>query len=265
MALTQTYDAAGFPDGTVDVPGPPAPANVFPDFSANNARAYVIDQTIVLATGGSANPAGAFNGGGTGNKAIIGHPLGLLGIPAATLLSVEYTWRNLLGPGGPNFNPPTVATNVSPYMNLLVDFGGGDLRVLIICSDSITAAISLAIGSYSNPGGLNTLTFGWSSAMAVVIVGAPPAAVPGGVPPLVTVGPGFLDNAYSWAALVAANPAAVILDAFPGNAALFPLGDGGMPAGALVAGMVLVSGDSGNVIKSGKHVTSWKVNGIELL
>jgi hypothetical protein len=82
---------------------------------------------------------------------------------------------------------------------------------------------------------------------------------------LVSVGASFLENAYSWAALVAANPLARVIDAFPANPVLSPLGDGGSPAGALVAGIVLVSGDSGNVTKSGKALSSWRVNGTELL
>jgi hypothetical protein len=131
--------------------------------------------------------------------------------------------------------------------------------------DSLAGAITASIGSYLNPGGLNTLIYSWNSTMNVCIVGAPPAAAPGGVLPTVTVGPSFVENSYPWAALVAANPAAVILDAFPANALLFPTGDGGMPAGQLVTGIVLTSGDSGNVTKNGKHILSWKINGSEVL
>jgi hypothetical protein len=181
------------------------------------------------------------------------------------LLSVDYTWTNLLGLGGPFFNPPTAATVITPYLNFLVDFGGGNLRVLVACNDQLNPLITAAIGTYLNPGGLNVLTYAWSSAQAVCIVGSPPAAVPGGVVPSVSVGASFLENAYSWAALVAANPLARVIDAFPANPVLSPLGDGGMPVGALVAGIVIASGDSGNVIKSGKALSSWRVNGTELL
>lgn len=235
------------------------------DFSVNNAAGDLIDARLVLRTGGSANPTGAFNGGGTGNKAIVGYPLGLAGIPMGALLSVDYTWRNLLGLGGPFFNPPTVVTVITPYLNFLVDFGAGNLRVLLACNDQLNPLITAAIGTYANPGGLNVLTYAWSSAQAVCIVGSPPAAVPGGVVPSVSVGVSFLENAYSWAALAAANPLARVIDAFPANPVLSPLGDGGMPVGALVAGIVIASGDSGNVIKSGKALSSWRVNGTELL
>lgn len=235
------------------------------DFSVNSAAGDLIDARLVLRTGASANPTGAFNGGGTGNKAIVGYPLGLAGIPMGALLSVDYTWTNLLGLGGPFFNPPTAVTVITPYLNFLVDFGGGNLRVLVACNDQLNPLITAAIGTYSNPGGLNVLTYAWSSAQAVCIVGSPPAAVPGGVVPSVSVGVSFLENAYSWAALVAANPLARVIDAFPANPVLSPLGDGGMPVGALVAGIVIASGDSGNVIKSGKALSSWRVNGTELL
>jgi hypothetical protein len=235
------------------------------DFSVNSAAGDLIDARLVLRTGASANPTGAFNGGGTGNKAIVGYPLGLAGIPMGALLSVDYTWTNLLGLGGPFFNPPTAVTVITPYLNFLVDFGGGNLRVLLACNDQLNPLITAAIGTYSNPGGLNVLTYAWSSAQAVCIVGSPPAAVPGGVVPLVSVGASFLENAYSWAALVAANPLARVIDAFPANPVLSPLGDGGMPVGALVAGIVIASGDSGNVVKSSKALSSWRVNGTELL
>jgi hypothetical protein len=192
---------------------------------------------------------------------------GFSGLPLSAIQSLEFTWQNLLGPGGPFFNPPTAPSVTTPYINFVVDFnpgGGGDLRVLLLVDDTLNPAIANTIGTYLNPGGLNTLIYGWTELMNVCIVGAPPAAAPGGVPPAVSVGPAFTDNAFSWAALKAANPSAIFVDAFPANPTLFPNGDGGMPVGAIVPSLVVVSGDSGNVTKSGKHLLSLKVNGMPI-
>ena len=117
---------------------------------------------------------------------------------------------------------------------------------------------------YSNNGS-NVLTYSWNSSMNVCIVNSPPNPVPGGVAPSVTVGPLWLENSYSFAALVAANPLA--FHASTPNAELvddFP-GDGGLPAGGIVTSMLLCSGDSANLIKSGKKITAFTVNGSSVL
>jgi hypothetical protein len=150
----------------------------------------------------------------------------------------------------------------------------------VVCDGQLALAISTSIGTYSNPplppntmgvGGLNTLTYSWTSAMNVLIVNAPPDPVPGGVPPSVTVGATWPENAYSFAALVAANPAAVLIDAYAGQEfppappPAFPVGANGLPVGAITPSILLVSGDSGNVTKSGKHILSFFVNGTNVL
>jgi len=238
------------------------------DFSVSRAAADLFKANqLVLRTGGTAgspNVIGAFNGGGVGNKSIAGK-YGFGGFNISSLQSIEVTWNNLLGLGGPFFNPPTPGTVQTPYLNFIVDFGGGDLRVVLAMADPLNPAISNSIGTYLNPGGLNTMVYKWDDTMNVCIVGTPPNPVPGGVVPIVSVGPTFLDNAYSWAALKAANPTAKFVDAFPANTVLFPNGDGGLPVGAVLPSILLISGDSGNLSKSSKLVTSYKINGVQVL
>jgi hypothetical protein len=226
------------------------------DFSVNNARAYQLDGAIYLATGGSANPTGAFTGGGTGNKSIYGF-FGFDNFPIANLDSIEFVWENVVGPAGPNFIPNGPSVTVTPYINLIVDFdpnGLGDLRVVVVISDQLNAAINASIGTYVNNGS-NILTYSWNSNQNALIVLAPPHPVPGNVAPSVTVGASWLENSYSWQALVAANPDAVLRNAFPN--------DGGLPAGTVVPAVLLVSGDSGAVTKQGKKITSFLINGEE--
>lgn len=114
---------------------------------------------------------------------------------------------------------------------------------------------------YSSGGAGGGGSYSWMNTMDVLIVNSPPNAVPGGVPPSVSVGPAWPNNAYSWAALVAANPNARLVTTFPANPVLFPNGDGGLPAGAVVPSILLISGDSTNLLKSGKTIHEIKVNG----
>ena len=243
------------PAGAVGPPGPPGRG--LSDFSVNAAAVDggYADGSIVLRTGARPNAAGAFHGGGTGNKAIFG-VLGYHGLPMGDLASLAYTWRNVHGSGGPFYSPPAGPSVLTPYVNVLVDFdplGAHDLRVLAILDDSLNPAITAAIGTYTNPGGLNVLTYAWTAAMACLVVGSTPGTIPGAVPAHVAVGPAWTERAYLWADLAAANPAAVLVDAFPA--------DGGLPAGAVMPSILLCSGDSGTTQRSGKRIQSLTVNG----
>lgn len=210
--------------------------------------------SIVLRTSEQVNSAGSFTGGGLGNKAIAG-VIGLHGDPISSLNLIGFSWTNVVGPAGPNFIPAEAVTTVTPYINMLVDFdpnGGGDLRLLVLLTDQLAPAISESLGTYLNDGN-NLLSYLWDRSKNVSIVGAPPDPVPGGVVPSVSVGASWPENSYTWEALVAANPDAIFVDAYPA--------DGGMPAGAIIPAITLNSGDSGTVIKSGKRIIRFGVNG----
>lgn len=251
--------------GIVPEPGGASSSSGFSptrDFSVNAAAVNggYSDGSVVLRTGSRTNAAGAYHGGGAGNKSILG-TFGFTGVPISALTSIAYVWTNVTGPGGPFFIPPGGPSVQTPYLNLVVDFdpppaGAGDLRIVVMCDDSLAGAITAAIGTYQNNGS-NVLSYAWTAAQDVLIVLAPPNPVPGGVAPNVSVGPGWLENSYRWADLVAANPTAVLVDAFPA--------DGGLPAGAVMPAILLVSGDSGNLVKSGKRIQSFNVNGASVL
>lgn len=76
-------------------------------------------------------------------------------------------------------------------------------------------------------------------------------------PAHVAVGPAWPERTYRWADLVAAKPDAVLVDAFPA--------DGGLPAGAVMPAIVLVSGDRSNTQRSSKRISSLSVNGAAIL
>lgn len=230
------------------------------DFSVNAAAVDSVTGGLVLRTGGSVNPTGAYQGGGIGNKAVLS-AASLRGQSLSRLASLAVTWQNVTGPAGPFYNPAGAPTVCTPYFNVIVDFNPAgpvhDYRVLVMCADSLNATITNAVGQYANPGGLNTLTYSWTSAQSVLIVLSPPAAAPGGVLPNHSVGPNWPENSYSFAQLVMANPQAIMVEVFPS--------DGGMPAGAIVGPIFVMAGDSGNTTKSGKFLQSFKVNGSELI
>ncbi len=231
------------------------------DFSVNAAalNGGYDDGSVILRTGTRPNAAGAYNGGGTGNKAI-GGVFGFNGLPIGDLEAIEYTWENVDGPGGPFFNPPGAMSVLTPYVNFVVDFdplGAGDLKVCVALDDSLNAAITAAIGTFSNPGGDNILTYAWDGlTQDILIVGQVPPA-PGGVPANVSVGASWLENSYTWQAIIAANPDAILVDAFTG--------DGGLPAGAVTPAIMVASGDSGNVVRSSKKISAFSVNGNSVL
>lgn len=225
------------------------------DLSVNEAAVSdgFSEHSIVLRTTEQVNSAGSFTGGGLGNKAIAG-VVGFDSLPLSVLNSIGFSWENVVGPAGPNFLPPEAITTVTPYMNMLVDFdpnGAGDIRLLNLLTDQLSSTISLSVGTYVNDGS-NRLTYSWTRDQNVLIVGAPPDPVPGGVAPSVSIGASWFENSYSWNALVAANPQAIFVDAYPG--------DGGAPAGAILPAILLNSGDSGTVIKSGKKIIEFSVN-----
>ena len=116
----------------------------------------------------------------------------------------------------------------------------------------LSPTISGSVGSYTNLG--NTITHSWTAAQSCLIVSSPPTPAPAGILPTLSVGPSWPNNSYNFASLVAANPQAILVDSYPA--------DGGMPAGAVLPAILLCSGDSGNVTKSGKRIRALAVNGI---
>lgn len=231
------------------------------DFSVNAAalNGGYDDGSVVLRTSARTNAAGAYNGGGTGNKAI-GGVFGFNGLPIGDLEAIAYTWENVDGEGGPFFVPPSGTSVVTPYINFIVDFdplGAGDLKVCVVLDDSLNAAITASLGTFSNPGGNNILTYAWDGlTQNILIVGQVPPA-PGGVAADVSVGAGWLENSYDWQEIIAANPDAILVDAFTD--------DGGLPASAVTPAIMCVSGDSGNVLRSGKKISAFSVNGNSVL
>jgi hypothetical protein len=234
------------------------------DCSVNSARVqpHSSGVGITLTTTARVNEAGAFQGGGSGNKAIYG-ACGLDLLPLAELQHLLIVWQNQAGPAGPHVEPAQAVTVATPYLNLLVDLNaadapaGADIRVLVCCCDQLSPAISEAIGVTSNDGS-NRLTVRWQAGThGVLIVGYDGSNAPGGISPVLSNGSSWMENVFSLTDLLVACPQARLVDAVSG--------DGGLPAAERTPALLLCSGDSGYQEAQSKWVERLEINGRSLL
>lgn len=212
----------------------------------------------ILRTNTAVNAVGGFNGGGTGNKALLGHwlpaPLLLIGFAS---LSVDY--EQLTPEAG-------LIGNTRLYVNLLVEFdpigNPGVLSVLVLGSTEF----ALNTGTFSVLGpnryrttwvpGANFIQVVSDKGMGPPSVGPP---VPLGGPATVPVSEGpaqpaaWFTHDYSLANLLVAYPGARLVNGASG--------DGGMPKLTSTAGVLLVLGDSANVKQNSVRVLDWRLNG----
>lgn len=214
----------------------------------------------ILRSNTNINAAGAFNGGGVGNKGIVGHWL-----PAPVLLgavlSVELTYERL--------SPEIVGPVSLPYMNMVVEFDPVNFPgVLAIFSFGDEANV-LNQGSYSTPApGFRKIT--WTPGANFIQVVVDKGMYPAGAPPVPLAGPltiptsqGPLPPAATWNSrdysivnLLVAYPGARIVN---GNSL-----DGGLPKTTPTAGLMAMIGDSGSHLQNAIRVVEWKFNGADV-
>jgi hypothetical protein len=210
------------------------------DFSVNKAEVEnAWSATPVLKTRTGTNAAGGFNGGGLGNKSILGVDVGN-GLPLASLLSLSYTWRPLV---------PYVVTPFKPFVNIIVELGipaPAGFKILVV--DPSTLAPLDTHTTIDNGDG--TFTTSWDASTNLIqVVNDTPAFPPGTPPPVVDLGPSWLNRSYSLAAIAAAYPAAALRRV----SSL----DGGLPVATVTPAVLLVGGDSGN-----NRIQAWELSSI---
>lgn len=209
------------------------------DFSVNKASVdNAWSSTPVIKTQTGVNAAGGFNGGGTGNKAILGVDVGD-GLALGDFLSLSYRWRPLV---------PYVVTPFLPYANLIVELGApapAGFKVLVIDPASVPALNNAA--TVNNGDGTFTTTFDAALNFALVVNDVP--GYPPGVPlPAVDLNPvgTWVNRSYRLSDIAAAYPAAALRRA---NSL-----DGGLPLATVTPAMLVIAGDSGN-----NRIHAWEI------
>jgi len=221
------------------------------DCSVN--AAYVespYSRTPVLHTRSSGQVAGGYNGGGVGNKSILGFRVGN-GLPLGQLQRIEYTWLDL--------NP--AMSGFATYANLIIDVNGDGSAYKIAVIDPASLPGLNNGTTVTNPDGSHTTTWLGASNNVLLVNGLlnpplPPGG-PGFVPPTVPGGPlpgGWPSNSYSIAAILAAYPNAKLAEASSG--------DGGLPrAPNTTPAFLLATGDSNNQVIRAFLLSNVKFNG----
>ncbi len=229
------------------------------DHSVNGARVDLFNTTqAILRTMTNSNPAGGFAGGGTGNKAILGHFLPAP-MPLGALVSVEFTVLRL--------TPEQTALGVNslPYINLVVELSPG-LIVVMVFADVNNP---LLLGAYSTPAP-NQHRCVWTAAspgsgimvvndegMATFPIPPGPILVPVSQGPAQTVAAAWMSHAYTLASIVAAYPGAMILNVYTA--------DGGLPKSpTITSGVMMIIGSSTNSLQNAVQVLDWKLNGLSI-
>ncbi len=274
---------AGEPSGayTPDVPtnwAPPVPTTAaealdalaaipFPgrvELSVNKSQIENYQGVIPsLRTQTGPNLTGAYEGGGTGNKAILGFR-GFTGLPLGSFTGLDFTWEDLIPETtllltapvvwDPPAGPPTVgssAIGLLPFINLIVDMNGdGSLIKIFNMSQTLppTSDTNFTVTSL----GTDRWNYAFDPAVNTfeIVLGLPPVPV---VDPVIDDGPSWFDKAYLMADVLAAYPDATLID--------IASGDGGMPKDVVTPGIVLAMGGSSNVDAALKIVEQITING----
>ena len=174
------------------------------------------------------NNAGAFNGGGTGNKSILGFK-GHDALPLSGITSIQFDYEML------SLNPGFV-----PQVNLVVNAGGGLYHIFVL---DPSTAVSLNTGTITPLGGNRFRFTHLTASNFVQVVNAFTAApiVSPPVPVAMSVGPLWNQNSFRWSDIAAPGgsfPTWALADANSG--------DGGLPKNAITPAMLIDLGDSGN-------------------
>jgi hypothetical protein len=218
------------------------------DLSVNNAsvdNAQSASPVMITRTG--TNPVGAYNGGGLGNKAILGiHGFNLT--PLSALLSVEINWKEV---------DPAIVPATQPYVNLIVEpdpvGAPGVYRIFAIDNGLCFAATSLGGGRWN---------YIWHSAPPIPVTGPNAIKVvgpkfPNTFPPVVPYivnGPVWPSQGFRVSDILAAYPNCRLVDASSG--------DGGLPKSTETPAVLVVIGDSNNTIMTSRLIEQIKINGI---
>ena len=226
------------------------------DVSVNKARVdNAQSMSPVLTTQTGTNLAGAYNGGGLGNKAILGIQ-GFDLMPLSMLSSIVWVWREM---EIAHTNP--IAFEV--YVNVIIEpdpvGNPGVFKIISIANNNGPPIVCAAATSLGN----GRWNYAWASAPPVLPSGpnivqvvndfGPPFPV---IPPDISFGPTWPAHAYFMSTILAAFPNARLRDA----SSL----DGGLPKLTVTPAILFVVGDSNNVSLVSRLIETIVVNGVSV-
>ena len=215
----------------------------------------------IMRTNTQPNAVGGFNGGGTGNKSILGHWLDApLLLSAFASMQLDYE----------RLTPEITGANIVPYLNAIVELDPVNFPgVLSVLSFGDPADVVLNTGTFSTIG-VNLYRTVWTpGANGIQVVSdkgmgppspAPPSPLAG--PPTVPIFQGiappslWTNHNYHLADILTAYPAARIVNGASG--------DGGLPKNTPTAGVLVNLGDSGNLAQNAIRINAWTLNGVSL-
>ena len=220
------------------------------DLSVNGARVDGLwSGAPVLRTQTDLNNAGAFNGGGTGNKAILGYT-GFSGNGLGTLQSISYRWQELTPEMG-------IAPASRPYVNLVIERdpvgAPGDYSIGVTLDAGNSPLLKL--GTFTGLGA-DQFQYSWNVATDNIQVVNGSAGKMPGVPIDASTGAGWPNESYRIQDILATFPNARLVDAASG--------DGGLPAGSIPAitpAIMVIMGDSSFRVMQAKAILETLVNG----
>jgi len=236
----------------------PPPFNLYEypnrvDLSVNNARVnecYSATPMLKCNTGG--NVVNGYNGGGLGNKAILGFDV-LENQGLANLISISWTYTNM------SQYIPIFWTK--PYANLILQLNPLVPTYNVAVIDPQIAALLSPGSEVTNLDGSKTWT--WLAASNALLIVGSPASFPAQVlplvppPPVISFGAGAYPAAsYTIASLLASYPGAV----FKKASSL----DGGLPKTTVTPAFMLVEGDSANNTNINMLLGDVIMNGINI-
>jgi hypothetical protein len=220
------------------------------DLSVNHARVEsAASSSPVMVTGTTLNTAGAYTGGGTGNKAILGFK-GHSGMLLSALASLSWEY-DIVSP----IETVPAPLLVHPYVNLVLRLDATpNYKILVIDPNQSIIPPPLNLGTLT-PTGPTSWIFthipaadtnfvqvvnAFTPQVAAGIVPAMPIVSPP-VPIAAGFGPIWNNASFRYSDILAAFPAAVLIDVYTG--------DGGLPGPAgtntMTPSMFLCIGDSG--------------------
>lgn len=218
----------------------------------------------ILHTQSNVNPAGGYNGGGVGNKGIVGFRAGI-GLGLGSLLTFEYTYKDLF--------PSNAVAPTECYANLVIKLNdpahpaldAGAYRIGVI--DPASPGFLLNGAVVVNGDGSKTVTFDASIHSLLVVNGlqVSPGDAAGTAPPFVppTHGTGvglpgaWPSNSYDIPTITGAYPLATLVEA--------DSLDGGLPKTPnKTPPILLVVGGSANIAIRAIQVYDVKLNGVTI-